>query len=1130
VQSQEAIFFDSTGRRARLVRLAAAVVAIVGLFLLVGFLVTLAWAPSIAQPVPAAGRSISFLARPHLAAAERKLFNQIAKDQATRRTQSPAKADQIAGAYFAPWEDQAIDAFRAHAADLTHVYPAWLALGADGASLNSEGWNPAKNPGTSVLVSTAKAKGVRIVPVLSNADQGQFDARRVTTLLDNPASLKRITQALLRFVDTHDDAGLQIDFELLTPTQVQKLAPWLSKLSQALHKSGKELSIALEAGLTDGEIRQLIPTVDYAVVMAYDEHSETDDPGPIASARFVERTLKRFSTLIPSNKLVLGVGGFGYDWKAGGRAAESLTNADAVALAQGYRPEEKPEDVIDFDDQALEATFEYQDDEGVRHEVWFHDAVSIANDLTLARTYHTRGAALWAIGQEDPSSWAAFGLHGSTDPDLHKVTAAEPVEFTGDGELLRMVSGPRSGTRTYERDPGTGLINDETYTNYASGYLIRRRGAPDKAVALTFDDGPDPTWTPKVLEVLKRRKVPGTFFMIGQNVAARPDLVRRVYASGEEIGNHSFTHPNMAHVNEERVRLELTATERALESAIDREVTLFRPPYNADSEPNTFGEIMPVAVAGQLGYVTAGESIDPVDWLLQRPSPAGGTHRLTPDEIVQAVLQQLNRGHAILLHDAGGDRAATVAALDPLITALQARGYTFVTVGELEGRNRDQTMPTLDPEQERAVRLDRVTFNIARIFQRILFWAFSVAIILGLLRISVMIGLAAGVRARASAKTDTTMPRVDALVAAFNETAVIVRTIDSLLQSVGVDVRVIVVDDGSSDGTSEVVREAFGSDPRVEVLTKSNGGKASALNMALTVATAPVVVGVDADTQLSPDALALLAAWFADPTIGAVAGNVRVGNARNLVTHWQSIEYTTSQNIDRRALAKLNAITVVPGAIGAWRRESLSAVGGYRSDTLAEDMDLTWRVRTAGWRIAAEPAAVAYTEAPDTMAGLLKQRFRWTYGTLQCLWKHRAAVFHFGWFGGFALPTLWLFQIVGQILAPFIDLQLLLAGLSRLTQWMSSLAHSDVQLAPDPMLWVIIAIYAVFLVLELAAGWVAYGMDRVKKRELWLLPTQRLVYRQIMYVVVWRALTRAVGGLSQAWGKLRRTGSVRIQA
>jgi cellulose synthase/poly-beta-1,6-N-acetylglucosamine synthase-like glycosyltransferase len=398
--------------------------------------------------------------------------------------------------------------------------------------------------------------------------------------------------------------------------------------------------------------------------------------------------------------------------------------------------------------------------------------------------------------------------------------------------------------------------------------------------------------------------------------------------------------------------------------------------------------------------------------------------------------------------------------------------------------------------------------------------------VLGLLRISLMIALAARHRPDRPRWTSPEPPKVDVLVAAYNEAPVIVRTLESLLAARGVTVHVIVVDDGSGDGTAEVVQDHFGADPRVELHRKPNGGKASALNVALRHATAPIVVGVDADTQLPTDALKELAVWFAEPRIGAVAGNVQVGNRKGIVTRWQSIEYVTSQNIDRRALARLNAITVVPGAIGAWRREVLEQVGGYQSDTLAEDMDLTWRVRQAGWVIANEPGALAYTEAPETLAALLKQRFRWTYGTLQCLWKHRAATFHYGWFGKLSLPTLWLFQIVGQILAPLIDLQIALALLSRLLHWLSQLDHADAAQSPDPTLWLVVAIYIAFLVLELAAGWIAYGLEGLKRRELWLLPTQRLVYRQIMYIVVWRAISRAFGGLSQSWGKLRRTGSV----
>jgi len=286
------------------------------------------------------------------------------------------------------------------------------------------------------------------------------------------------------------------------------------------------------------------------------------------------------------------------------------------------------------------------------------------------------------------------------------------------------------------------------------------------------------------------------------------------------------------------------------------------------------------------------------------------------------------------------------------------------------------------------------------------------------------------------------------------------------------------------------------------------------------------MVGIDGDTHIDPDALAKLARWFAIPDIGAVAGNVQVGNPQNIITKWQAIEYVTSQNIDRRALARLDAVTVVPGAIGAWRVEAIRAVGGYVPDTLAEDMDLTWRLHMGGWRIANEPGARAFTEAPATLGALLKQRFRWTYGTLQCLFKHAGATFHYGWFGKLALPSLWLFQILAQVLGPFVDIELLVALLDRAMKGIESIQHEDVAVSDTTTVWWVIGVYVAFVTLELVAGIVAFKLDRGDARVMWLQPLQRFVYRQIMYVVAWRAIGRALAGASQAWGKLRRTGAV----
>ena len=1131
--TEKSVFVDRTGRRARRLTRLATLVATAAAFLLIAFILSVAYAPKLAAS-PAFIQKLPPTLQSHLrhkSRAERALLKRIRKDEEAFRPTALVPADQIAGAYFSPWVPGSLDSFETHAPDLTHVYPAWLELAPDGGSVVSPDWDPKKPSWTPELEKVARANGVHIVPVLSNATNSRFDAKRVTAMFNDPKKAAAVANQVVNFVIANNYAGLQIDFELMADQDNYRLVPWVRQVSRALRARGKEVSVTVEPYLPDDVIHNLVADTDYGVVMAYDEHADASDPGAIASASFIDANLRRFTKLAPRTKLLLGVGAYGYDWEQGGKEAQAVTNAEAMALAQGYGDTSSPSTLLNYDPQALEPTFNYVDENGKSHEVWFLDATSIANAVVLAKDYGLRGSTLWALGDEDPASWKAFGRNAGPTPDMRSVIFPQTVNFAGDGDLLSIIASPKAGSRTYVRDPTTGLITDETYQSYPSGWIVRRRGAPDNELALTFDDGPDPKWTPKVLAILKRHNLHATFFMVGEQAAAHPDLVKRVYEDGNEIGNHSFTHPNMAHTGQERVRLELTATQRALESITGRAVTLFRPPFNADSEPGGYGEIMPMAVATELGYLTAGESIDPTDWDLHRVQD-GHVRKINPDDIVQSVLAQADNGHAILLHDAGGDRSATVAALEPLIVALQARGYKLVTMGDLIGETRAQTMPPLPPDDARMAQVDGAAFTVSRDFGAFLFWGFSIAIVLGVARIGLMIGLAGrpAKTPRALPAVEGHYPRVDVLVAAFNEEAVIERTVESLLASRNVDIRVIVVDDGSTDATSDVVRLAFGHDPRVTLLRKPNGGKASALNLALASATAEVVVGVDADTQVSRTAMARLVAWFIDPSIGAVAGNVKVGNRGGLVTGWQSIEYVTSQNIDRRALARLNAITVVPGAIGAWRREALQGVGGYSSDTLAEDMDLTWRIRRAGWTIANEPLALAFTEAPATLGALLKQRFRWTYGTRQCLWKHRSAVFRHGWFGWLALPSLWLFQIAGQILAPFIDLQLLFAMLIRLSQLISSMEHTDVSYAPDPVLWFIVAIYFLFIGLEVAAGWIACGFEKEGRRDLWLLPTQRLVYRQIMYLVVWRAAMRAAAGIGHAWGKLDRTGKVRMAA
>ncbi len=574
-----------------------------------------------------------------------------------------------------------------------------------------------------------------------------------------------------------------------------------------------------------------------------------------------------------------------------------------------------------------------------------------------------QGAALWVLGSEDPDVWSFVDrAHPDARPDSARMGATHypfDVDFSGEGELLGVQSYPTDGSRTLERDPATGLFTDETLHRYASPFILSREGYREKTIALTFDDGPAWPWTDEILDELARDSVEATFFVVGRNAERHPDLIHRIWEEGHEIGNHTFTHPNLAAVSPRRAELELNATQRVIEAELGRSTVLFRPPYNADAEPASAEEVTPILRAAQLGYVTVGESLDPEDWQLAAEDSAQSTRSRSGRDIATAILEQVHalRGNAVLLHDGGGDRSRTVQALRIVIPELEREGYRFVTVSTLAGLTRDQVMPILSP-RDRALRgVDRATFESAFLVESCLYWAFLTAIALGAARVLWVTSLALIAAGRRSSPPETPELTVSVLIAAYNEGKVIARTLGAVLESEVAPAEVIVVDDGSTDATAEVVARIAAEEPRVRLLRQANAGKAAAMNRALAESRGGVLVCLDADTVIAEDAIGLLTRHFGDPVVGAVAGNVKVGNHVNLWTRWQSIEYIVSQNLDRRAHSLLNSIPVVPGAIGAWRREAVVAAGGYLFDTLAEDMDLTWRLRRAGWRVANESAA-----------------------------------------------------------------------------------------------------------------------------------------------------------------------------
>ncbi|HSS21886.1 MAG TPA: glycosyltransferase [Pyrinomonadaceae bacterium] len=964
---------------------------------------------------------------------------------------------------------------------------------------------------------------VQIVPMIQNLSNEKWNSDLLGRAVGDEASRQQLISALDSFVESNKFAGICVDFEEPPPSALPALLTFIQELQAAFHAKGLVVAQALpfDAGW---DYKAFSAAADYEVLMAYDQHWTSSDSGPIAAQSWYEHALAQRMQEMDPAKTIVALGNYGYDWAEGSDEAAEVTFQEAVISARDS------EATIAFDPASRTPEFEYDDEEETHHHVWFLDAVTTYNQMRAASGFHPAGFAVWRLGSEDPSVWSLLGGTSTNSADvLRRIVYGYQVDFEGTGEILKVVSRPQDGWRNLQVDSADGYVKNEEFVSIPSSYVIQRSGDHPGLIALTFDDGPDPQWTPAILDILKREQVPATFFVIGKNGQAYPDLLRRLVNEGHEIGNHTFTHPNLGEIPVSLTDLELNATQRLIESETGRSTVLFRPPYFGDAEADKPQDVEPAFQAQRLGYLMVGLRIDPSDWQLP----------VSADEIVQRTIQRATdtnpetRGQIVLLHDSGGDRTATIQALPRLIHELRARGFRFVPVSELAGLSRDQVMPVIPPKERMLTKSNAVTFFFLSTTGWVLQWIFLIGIVLGLGRL-IFIGtlaLAQWLRSRRRERTHAGAehePFVSVIVPAFNEELVIKNTINSLLGSVYKNFEIIVVDDGSSDGTTSIVRENFGDSAQVKLLTVPNAGKAVALNIGLTQAHGDIVIALDADTLFAPETIGALAHRFYDAKVGAVAGNAKVGNRVNIVTRWQALEYITSQNMDRRAFASLNCITVVPGAVGAWRRDLIEQAGGFQSDTLAEDQDLTLRIRRMGYSIGYEEDAIAWTEAPDRLGTLARQRFRWAYGTLQCMRKHLDALFRprYGALGFIALPNVWIFQILFPLISPVMDLMLvytlLVATLDRLQQ---PAEYSSTALRQ------VLFYYALFLAIDWAAAGFAFLLEKKERwRLLWWLFLQRFCYRQVMYYVMIKSVAVAVRGTTVGWGKLDRKATVEVQS
>jgi len=1001
----------------------------------------------------------------------------------SRLSESPA----IRAAFFAGWDEAAFRSLKKHQGLLTHLCPEWL-------SYTDPEDGPVEDPDAAL---DRIPDSLTLMPVLTNLDESQRIPEGVEFLMRAGTTEKELfVSQLIGRLKKIGAAGVVIDWEEIDAGPDNELTDLIISIAGALKAKGLEtwLCVTMDSGFSSWDFERLSPHVGRFVALLHDENGEGDPPGPLASQDWFDGWAGVVSHCAQPGQWIASLGSFASDWEEGAPLAEQISFADAMSRAGNAGCTRVKNAGPEFN-----GSFSYFH-EGKAHDVWFLDAASFANEWNDVRAYGFGGVIVNRMGLEDPSVWDVMdSLAEARAADFSpSIPGGQAITTIGKGEVVSLDPTTGNGRRVFSQSPDGRISCD--YKTTPSYPTLFRLGADDTdRIAITFDDGPDPDWTPAILDILKAHRVKATFFLVGEEAERYPWLVERIAAEGHEIGNHSYTHPNLVKASESIVRLELNATQRLLESLTGRSTTLFRPPYNADAKPTHLEELRPISIAQSMGYLTVLENIDPKDW--QKPGK---------EKLLARVKTERNDGNILLLHDGGGDRSSTAEALPAILDYLEERGDRVVSIGDLLGIDEQKIMPPVT-SANRTVHLfaSGLGFQFFHLFQDFLRIFLVIGTILVLARTLLIVLLAHSHKPPPVLEAGP-RPGVSVLIPAFNEEKVIAKTLRSLLASdYNGSLEIVVVDDGSSDGTADAVLAI--PDPRVRLVRQANSGKAHALQRGVDFTEREILIFVDADTQFEKDAIRHLVDSFYDEAIGAVSGHARVGNLNTFLAKCQDLEYVSGFNLDRRAYAAWNCITVAPGAISAVRRSAILAAGGFSYETLAEDTDLTLSIHKAGYRVEYQPQAIAYTEAPETFSTLASQRFRWAYGTMQCAWKHRDIVFNprFKALGWFSLPGIWIFQFTLVAFSPLIDFLFLISLL---------FGHAE-----D-----VLPYFLAFLLCDLILAAAAVRIEGLSlQKALWIVP-QRFLYRPLLSYVIWKSLLHAMRGAWVGWGKLQRTATVAL--
>lgn len=966
------------------------------------------------------------------------------------------------------------------------LIPHWYSLNEDGTL------SIAKQPEIDRLVY---ANNKQILPMINNYIDGAWDSAAVHRLISDPAVRDGFIERLHADIVSSGYIGVNLDFENIAEEDRELWTAFIKEISRKFHSSG--LQVTQDIAVIDKafDYKILSEYEDYFFYMLYDQRSGSSAPGPIASAEWLGRMLKEAE--VPNDKIVVCIGNYGYDWRRADNTAKVLSYDDAVKLAGSNGIP------IKWDIISCNPYFTYRDKGGI-HDVWFMDGATFYNTAKMAFEKGVAGIALWQAGSEDPAVWEMMeGLKNTEAPGKKLDRLTTLSDYLGDNSghiLLDFITG-NDGKRDIKISED-GFIYDIDYTPPVPSHFKKAVKTREKDIVLSFSGGPDIESTPEILDLLKKRNIKASFFITGKDALKYPELVKRIYREGHELGSLPFSGNELKIPLKAGIKHELKLTHYLTEIITGRGTLFYQLPGHSDIyRPDKWSALREAQLPG---YVLVDSS-----FFIMNLSEINDTATM------EQVWKELSHRSVLTISGGYEHDQRNISVLKDAIEILLSKGYSFVQLSDVLRVNREEAMPEI-----------RKNTGLQQLFMSLLIWAYSflynsfryifpITIIMGIARLLLFICLSLKHK-RSSAKhnlDDSYQPRVSVLIAAYNEEVVICSAVGSLLQSDYPDFEIIIVNDGSTDRTSEAIRGAFGAEPRVKLFEQDNRGKIAAVNFALQKAEGEIIITVDADTIVAKDSIRLLARHFKDEKVAAVAGNIKVANRNKLMAVFQHIEYVYSFNLERRAYSAINANVVVPGCNGAWRKCRLMEEGLFGADTIAEDTDMPIIFLEKGYKIMYEEKALAYTEAPDTVRDLFKQRSRWYFGILQVLWKHRRLLVKGKnkWVRFVTLANSWIYGLIYQAMVPLVDTAVLL-------QLVAGLNYD------------ILLIYAMLLAADLWVTIYAFRLENEKLRPLlWAIP-MKLFYRYMMSYMVIISCFNAFKGKPLNWNKLKRLGIANIEA